>query len=308
MSVKYVVIHRRDENNVGDMASEPLQYFLEKNEYQVVDITDFHVTDITPNVPIILGGGGLIANEHFGEILRDALNGQYVAIRNLPKNLWDLSKGINSKIKQDFFSKLNPLVKEYLDKIERDKSPRIIWGAGHNGPFAKKYKGDLDYPEFLAEYDLVGIRDTGQLYEWTPCASCMHPAFDKKYTIKNDIIWFEHKKQLIKSTEFGPASIPRFVNSGNNFEQTIELLGSANVIVTNSYHGAYWGTLLNKKVIVVEPWSSKFNAMRHSPYFVGKGETIDKLLPYIHNMPQYPHALKECRDATRSFWKKVQSL
>ena len=38
MAIKYVVTHRTDPNNVGDIASNPLQYFLQPDEYQVVDI------------------------------------------------------------------------------------------------------------------------------------------------------------------------------------------------------------------------------------------------------------------------------
>ena len=47
MPIKYAVVHRSDPNNVGDLAANPLQYFLNKDEYQVIDescqtCTPFH--------------------------------------------------------------------------------------------------------------------------------------------------------------------------------------------------------------------------------------------------------------------------
>mgnify|MGYP003667401347 FL=1 len=62
MSVKYVVVHRNDTNNVGDLASNPLQYFLQPDQYRVVDITHSHVEQYPSGVPLIAGGGGLLAN------------------------------------------------------------------------------------------------------------------------------------------------------------------------------------------------------------------------------------------------------
>jgi hypothetical protein len=124
----------------------------------------------------------------------------------------------------------------------------------------------------------------------------------KTYAIKNDVIWFEHKKQMIK--DFGNDPIPRFINSGSNIEQTIELLGSANTILTNSYHGAYWGTLLKKRVIVVGgAWSSKFKFFKHPPIILSKKEEWQN---YRETAPVYENALEECRVATQSFWQNIQ--
>ena len=302
--IKAYVVHRKDLNNVGDIAADPLQYFLKNHEYKTVDITDIGKEQFEPNIPIIAGGGGLLANEFMDESLRDlTMSTDIHSILNIGEELWNQTAPANINLRNEFFAKLNPLISEYVNKLANDKSPRIIWGAGHNGNYEKKFKGQLTYPKWLRSFDLVGVRDFGQEYEWVPCASCMHPALRKKYSIKNDIIWFEHKKQLIKSTEFGNEPIPRFVNSGNNIEHTIEILGSANIIVTNSYHGAYWGILLGKKVIVVEAWSSKFNAMRHKPLFLQKGEYWKD---FIDNAIENTDALDECIFHTENYWKKVK--
>ena len=301
---KCYVVHRRDKNNVGDMASNPLQYFMKPSEYESVDITDIGKHSFVPNIPIIAGGGGLIANVFMDEALRDlTVSHDKNKILKLGDEIWRETSAANKRIRDEFFSKFNPLIAEYVNKLSNDKSPRIIWGAGHNGDYQKKIKDGLEYPAWLRNFDLVGVRDYGQEYEWVPCASCMHPALRERHIIKHPVIWFEHKKQLIKSTEFGSDPIPRFINSGDNVEETIRLLGSADVIITNSYHGAYWGTLLGRKVIVVEAWSSKFNAIRHKPYFLGKGEFWKD---YVNNIPVYNNALQECISVTEQYWNKVK--
>jgi hypothetical protein len=302
---KCYVVHSVDKNNVGDMASNPLQYFMNKSEYTVVDVTQIGSTFFDDR-PVIVGGGGLIANEFMEDAIKDlTIHSDKNQILTLANQYWKNTSAANKSVRDEFFSKLNPLVKEYLEKLESKKSPRIIWGAGHNGDYQKKLKGTLAYPSWIRTFDLTGVRDYAQEYEWVPCASCMHPALRKNYAIKNDVIWFEHKKQLIKSTEFGKDPIPRFVNSGDNIDQTIELLGSANVIITNSYHGAYWGSLLKKKVIVVEAWSSKFNAMKHAPYFLNKG---DYWKDFVDSIVVHPNALDECINVTEQYWKRVKEF
>lgn len=302
--IKSYVVYRQDKNNVGDMASNPLQYFLNPNEYEAVDVVNIGKHQFDPSVPIIAGGGGLLANEFMDEALRDlTISPDMHSILNIGEELWSHTAPVNINLRNEFFSKLNPLITEYANKISNDKTARIIWGAGHNGNYEKKFKGHLTYPKWLRNFDLVGIRDYGQEYQWAPCASCMHPALREKHVIKHPVIWFEHKKQMIKSTEFGNDPVPRFINSGDNIEETIRTLGSADVIITNSYHGAYWGMLLGRKVFVVEAWSSKFNAMRHRPFFLGKG---DNWKDYLDKVEVYNTALDECIEATENFWTDVK--
>ena len=88
-------------------------------------------------------------------------------------------------------------------------------------------------------------------------------------------------------------------------DQTIELLGSAETIITNSYHGAYWGALLGRKVIVTEPWSTKFYGFKHMPYLLTKLQTWNDI---IDDVPTYPNALEECVQITKNYWQEVQQL
>lgn len=301
--IKCVVIHRQDENNVGDMASNPLQYFLPRDEYQTIDITRLYQHQYDAHLPVIVGGGGLIGNEFFGDIVRDTLNS---SDRNQLTELWNqrwlVSNPNNQQIHLEFTEKYQSIINEFIQRLDHNRSPRYFWGGGYNGEYNKKNKNNIEWPSWMVEFDKIGVRDWAQNMPWAPCASCMHPSLRKTYPIKNEVIFFEHKKQLLK--DFGTDSIPRFINSGSNIEQTIELLGSANVILTNSYHGAYWGTLLRKKVIVVGAWGAKFYNFKHMPYILDKNETWQSVLDYV---PIHNTALEECITATERYWKDIKT-
>jgi hypothetical protein len=299
---KCVVVHRKDMNNVGDMASNPIQYFLKEDQYQSVDITELYTTTYSANLPVIVGGGGLVGNEFFGDIVKNVLHSSDKnQLLELWNRRWEVTDPANKNLHEDFLIKYKNFIKEYIDQLDKSKSPRFFWGGGYNGDYNKKLKTNFQWPDWMVEFDKVGVRDWGQSLPWAPCASCMHPALRKKYEIKNDVIFFEHKKQLLK--DFGTDSIPRFVNSGSNVEQTIELLGSANIILTNSYHGAYWGTLLKKRVVVVGAWGAKFHAMKHAPYLLEKNETWQE---GIERAIIYNDAIDESIAATTDFWNGMK--
>lgn len=312
MSKKAVVIHRIDQNNVGDTASNPLQYFLKEDEYEVVDVDHVGQKAFSDELPVIYGGGGLFGNEHFGDNIKFMIGSPDRAqIEDCWDHRWYLQNPKNKVAYDKFYGKLKEAIDEAKDQIPESTAPRIVWGTGHN------VQGTTDvprYPKELRSFDLIGIRDhwgdkwfdVFPDYEWVPCASCMHPGFKKKYNVTNDIIIFEHKKQLIKTTDFGNKPIPRFVNSGNNLQQTIELLGSAHAVVTNSYHGAYWATLLGKKVLVANPWSSKFYGFKHKVEL--KTTKGGDWLEALDEAEIHTDALDECITANENFWNKVKGM
>lgn len=306
MKTKFVVAHRMDPNNIGDIASNPLQYFLKRDEYEIIDVAHLGEMPYPENVPLIVGGGGLIGNEFIGEDYLGKLldSPDRLQLEKMWEDSWALCNTEYKDLYDDFQKQYQSLLNGVLEQISPVSKPRFVWGAGHNGSGDTVFER-IKWPRSLSRYKLVGLRDYSPVsrFTWVPCASCMHPAFDKKYTVKNDVIWFEHKKQLIK--DFGQDPIPRFVNTGNNMDQTIELLGSANIILTNSYHGAYWGILLKKKVIIVGgAWSSKFKFMKHHPVILDKKDSWQN---HRESAPVWENALAESRLANTEFWKQIQA-
>lgn len=303
MSTKFIVAHRIDRNNVGDMASNPLQYFLSPDEYTTIDITQVGKASWDHNVPLILGGGGLFGNSLFGDIAAKlSVGADRQQLQDIGINIpWTLQNSLNEPLYNTFRQRYQELISSTLmQMVENTGVPKYVWGAGYN---SDDMSGDVNYSPFMSEFNAVGLRDwaQGSRYEWIPCASCMHPALRRTYSIRNDIIWFEHKKQFIK--DFGKDSIPRFVNAGSNIEQTIELLGSANIILTNSYHGAFWGVLLKKRVVVVDPWSSKFMHFKHTPAIANKKISWKTA---IDMATTYHSAIDECIQTTENFWQRIK--
>jgi hypothetical protein len=185
-----------------------------------------------------------------------------------------------------------------------DKKPRfsVLWGIGHN--FGKKHvrktDGNVYYPSWIKKANLVGIRDYIEGYHDTylPCVSCMHPAFDKTYESKHDVVYFTH---AFKS-KYNDTAIHHLTNDEMNFEKVIEFLGSGNTVVTDSYHGAYWAQLLGKNVIVAS-WSVKFDHMKYAPKFIN---SINDTLPPANN--KIDGFFEECKTLNKDFYQKFLNL
>ena len=187
---------------------------------------------------------------------------------------------------EDFENKLRLIMNSGYNKL-------ICWGAGHN-----KHDGEeIDYSPYLSSFDLLGVRDDNVPgTQWVPCVSCMHSGFDKQPTPKHNIVVYEHKDHTINISGY-----PKINNRVRNIIDVIDFLNSAEFIITSTYHGVYWSTLLNKKVLLMNPFSSKFKGFRHKPVVATKENYLQKLEEAVN----YPGALEECRNANILFSKKV---
>jgi len=182
-----------------------------------------------------------------------------------------------------------------MNVIARSKPKKLIcWGAGHNVHHSQK----IELPEYLHNYDLVGVRDYGYGYEWTPCPSCLHPAFDRKYAIKHEVVIYEHPS----FADIPIGDFPKLTNRECDFERVIAFLGSGETILTSTYHGVYWGTLLNRKVVAIKPFSSKFYGLKHKIPIANMTDWKSK----IKIARKYPETLAECRGANVEFAKQVK--
>ncbi|HEY9688871.1 MAG TPA: hypothetical protein V6D46_02675 [Coleofasciculaceae cyanobacterium] len=211
----------------------------------------------------------------------------------------------------------------------------IAWGPGQQlyGQFTPQQIQDFDYRSYLDGFDLVGLRDAhvetlGLGYHWLPCASCLHPAFDRPRPIRHEFVVFSHKKFQIHFPEF-----PTLTNEETNFETVLDFLGSGETILTSSYHGAYWGTLLGRKVLAF-PFTSKTHTLKHRPAIVPierwqpagwqlkvLGKTWIDRRRYdqftcdvtgwqraLNQCRTYPESLQETRDRNHWFYQRVMEL
>jgi hypothetical protein len=216
---------------------------------------------------------------------------------------------------------------QQISNVQRGRL--IAWGIGQQtyGHFDSNTIRSFDYSAYLDRFDLVGIRDINMGYNWVPCASCMHSAFDQPRAIEHEFVVFSHRKFQLHLD-----GLPRMTHANDSLEAVLDFLGSGETILTSSYHGAYWGTLLGRKVLAF-PFSSKFATFKHQPglypvrHWFQPGRKIQVLGKVLYDgrdksrlvcetegwrslaqdCLSYPESLVECRDRNRWFYQQVLS-
>jgi len=199
--------------------------------------------------------------------------------------------------------------KKIIFALENKKDIIIGWGIGHN-KVNYLFSNDSCYRYLDSfKFDLLGIRDYGidlKNSSYVPCVSCMSSFFNKLKQITNDIVLYTHRKKKYNSLDSDINNFPIMDNSGHfkDLEKKINFIKTANVIITNSYHGAYWGMLLNKKVIVYKPWASKFFGFKIPPFFAySKKEALE--IAKNNKKYDYSGILEEYRYLNNVFYKKT---
>ena len=173
---------------------------------------------------------------------------------------------------------------KHFDKLSENNKV-IYWGAGTDNTFNE----ELMSPDFLEKAALVGIRDKNTKYHFVPCVSCMSGIIDK-YRVstpppKNKIAFYLHDHYSIAYPDYVKKYPVLYNHSKDSFEDIIKFLANTETIVTNSYHGAYWGSLLNKKIVII-PWDDKNGNVWFSNKF--------KQFPFKHIICDDLSKLEEC--------------
>lgn len=171
----------------------------------------------------------------------------------------------------------------------------IAWGVGtntHGVSFAK-------HPDWVKRCELVGLRDDTADYSWVPCVSCMDPEFDRQETPKFEAVVYRHgaAQDNIPDTQ----ALPTLTNHATKLSDVVSFLLSGQYVITNTYHGMYWATLLQRQVIVY-PFSSRHCQTRHRPVLMAQGKHWKN---GFSQAQLYSGALEECRAANWAFSRKV---
>lgn len=260
-----VALYRKDPLQVGDIATTPASYATELGlpwlaHAQHLDVEDRRLKEHDPGLEqalrdsiVIIGGGGLTF-----DYFRDNIT---------------------------WVTTLKP-------------QALIWWGAGHNihlgegtflthGRWEDLTEEELSYPSYLSTdtFDLIGVRDPEDTqfekppFRYVPCASvmleslCTGQATDPEH----DAVVYVQKSRIptrslaypmlsnatdvahnvSKVAGIDPQSIP----AAGNADHAVGFLATGATVVTNSYHGALWAMLLNRAVVVLDGWSSKFHKL-----------------------------------------------
>ena len=129
----------------------------------------------------------------------------------------------------------------------------------------------------------------------------MHPALSMNLGLRNDIVIYEHEHIPLRYSDLN--NKPKMINNNHDFEEVVKFLGTANYVITNSYHGMYWALLLKRKVVAV-PFSNKFDFFS---YDVPMGR-IEDWSELLERSTIYDNALEECRLLNNEFYKKTLTL
>lgn len=279
---RVINVFRRDRRNAGDWWSPPCRYFPFRplREFELMH------PELVPNEDgvCIVGGGGL-GNAAFRESL------------------------------------------EALSKPDR-RYALVAWGVGadtstdRSGTVAQTGVAD-GLLSFFDAFDVIGTRvwhspgALGSRVHWVPCASAMHPLLDeiRSQPPVERLGVYEHLRVPMAPPRFPflqrkkgdryPVSrgFPTASNRGWRIEEKLRFLARFEFIVTNSYHGVYWATLLGRRV-VCHPFKNGLYSFRHLPSYLGD----DGIASAMESARTYPHALEECREANLAFLHHLQGL
>lgn len=181
---------------------------------------------------------------------------------------------------------------------EKKQSKLILWGAGIN----IHGQQTVTYPDFLTAFDFLGLRDWNNPYSYVPCVSCMHPSFNNKMIPEFDYVVYEHYDYSINIDGSKRSNIK---DDNENFEDIIKFLQRGETIITNSYHGAYWGLLLGRKILIWEPFSNKFFGFKPPTTYCNRNNWKSMLKNVKNSHFNY---LEECRELNIIFLKTISFL
>lgn len=183
---------------------------------------------------------------------------------------------------------------DFFSCIGNMPNKKIIWGVGFN-PYSNceyvPYKG-------WTNYDLVGIRNVKKGFRYLPCVSCMHPAFDKDYGKTTRYGVYAHKHVPVGGVDFELLD-----NSCMDMDVVIKFLATKDTVITTSYHGMYWSTLLEKRVITMPNRAVRFEAFKYPAAI-----WTESLESATKSARVYPEALKESRELNNKFYEEVMNL
>lgn len=269
--MKIYNVHLTNLNNVGDNSVSPLDYYAFPYETEALNVTAFENPEQFRGQTVIWGGGGLIHLPH-----PEYCNGRM----------------------------------EYLEVFDTLPTRHLIgWGVGHNVHNENIY--DITYQDSFKKFDLLGIRDNfDNGFEYLPCVSCKYKKFHHRYKAKHDTVLFEHAGgfDIIKQLDDTLQAIPKMSARGTKIEDIIPFLASGKTVITNSYHGAYWAMLLNRKVVVYRPFSTKFAYLHKGISFCGSTKYGFDIQTAIAKARSDKGFLKKCRSINDNFYNRVLDL
>ncbi len=185
----------------------------------------------------------------------------------------------------------------HIEEIIKLSPWMVTWGLGHNVPGLDEL---LYPPYFKTAFKLNGMRNKSDEYRWVPCSSCMSPLFDEpRDKPTSAYVIYHHDNRLIDIGNFKKKSLNK-----TSMRAALKFIQKGRTLITNSFHGAYWGLLLGKKVVVISPLTTKFKSIHPDLVFA----TEHNWRGVAKSAKADINFLDECRNSNIKYHKDVNSL
>lgn len=202
---------------------------------------------------------------------------------------------------------------EAINKILERCNHVIAWSAGFNTHDKQWFQG-TDFPTIsMDKFAMLSIRDYQHPsgIEWLPDPSAVAIPKDFLESQQNTIRKYgiiEHKDLPIKGIDY----IEDRIKNSESLYNILKFICESEVVITNSYHCAYWSILLQRKTIVINKWSTKFNYFKYKPEFIGsknEGAVPIELLENASKAAQiYVDAYAEAVTMSDAYFERVKKL
>ena len=202
---------------------------------------------------------------------------------------------------------------EAINKILERCNHVIAWSAGFNTHDKQWFQG-TDFPTIsMDKFSMLSMRDYQHPsgIEWLPDPSAAAIPKDFLKSQQNTIRKYgviEHKDLPIK----GIGYIEDRIKNSESLYNILKFICESEVVITNSYHCAYWSILLQRKTIVINKWSTKFNYFKYKPEFIeSKNEDAVpvELLENASKVAQiYVNAYAEAVSMNDAYFERVKKL
>jgi hypothetical protein len=271
MSKNYI-IHRRDRENVGDMASNPRLYFSWLKEWNCVDIVDVEWCDFK-DANVILGGGGLLYDDFtpfINHIISNKSNGN---IRNLI--VWGIGRNRHG-LSDDSLPSFGEALFEVADLVGlRDCQVNPDWVPCPS----------VMHPAFEPTNIQISNHEV---------MVCQH---------REDRFRFDYPQGLDDWSE---------LKMNGRITDIINEIKASDHVLSSSYHGALWGVCAGAKVAAVNGFSQKFHTglpdsvRLLDSLELNQGKRLREAI--LKSIQVNPDWLAQARMRTISFANDVQKL
>lgn len=197
----------------------------------------------------------------------------------------------------------NVNINKLLDKCDTV----IAWSVGFNTHNEQWFQGD-DFERINYErFKLISIRDYNHPsnLEWLPCPIALTPEVKKKNAILRKIGVIEHKNLSLPELPYEK------ISNAYNIDEITDFISTSETIVTNSYHMVYLAHLMNKKAVVINKFSTKFDYYKYKPEFIEKANNelnADDIEEAAERALMYGSILKEAINLNQMFFLRVKEI